>query len=244
MDTHGYDFILSSLEAVNIGGLSCAYALASAGHNVRLLERLQKDDPTSWSGIRVPPNLSKILTEWGLGEELKEKTLPCYRAMFDDLETGDGIGCIEWKEEVIQESGGDFLLMHHRDLYNMLYRLAVDAGVEIMHGVDVVNIIPGQDQAEKSFASEPALAHSIAMPVSTVDSMDSPEFSPTSFVSYGPPCVVLANRDVLYADIIVGTDGANSLVRNVVLSPKDDRGRRPGMNILSNKWNQMKTFDS
>lgn len=67
-----------------IGGLSCAYALASAGHRVRVLEALAQNARKSYSGLRVPPNMSKILTEWGLGEELKAKTRPCRQAAFDD----------------------------------------------------------------------------------------------------------------------------------------------------------------
>lgn len=67
-----------------IGGLSCAYALASSGHRVRIVEALTQNARKSYSGLRVPPNMSKILTEWGLGEELKAKTRPCRQAAFDD----------------------------------------------------------------------------------------------------------------------------------------------------------------
>jgi 2-polyprenyl-6-methoxyphenol hydroxylase-like FAD-dependent oxidoreductase len=79
-------FLLIYSYLTDIGGLACAYTLAAAGHHVRVLERLRKEDPTSWSGVRIPPNLSKILADWGLGEELKEKTLPCYRVLFCERE--------------------------------------------------------------------------------------------------------------------------------------------------------------
>ena len=67
-----------------ISGLACAYSLASSGHRVTILEALPEDAPKSYSGLRVPPNVSKILLEWGLGEELKMKTRPCRKAAFDD----------------------------------------------------------------------------------------------------------------------------------------------------------------
>ena len=74
------------IHLVDIGGLSCAYALASAGHHVRVLERLKRNDPTSFSGVRVPPNLSRTLIDWGLEEELIEKSLLNVGTMFSDSE--------------------------------------------------------------------------------------------------------------------------------------------------------------
>lgn len=70
-----------------IGGLSCAYSLASSGHRVKILEALPKNARKSYSGLRVPPNMSKILLEWGLGKELKVKTRPCRQAVFDDRQS-------------------------------------------------------------------------------------------------------------------------------------------------------------
>ena len=67
-----------------ISGLACAYSLASSGHRVRVLEASPKGARKSYSGLRVPPNMSKILLEWGLGDELKAKTRPCRQAVFDD----------------------------------------------------------------------------------------------------------------------------------------------------------------
>ena len=111
--------------------------------------------------------MSKILTEWGLGEELKAKTRPCRQAAFDDREclfrlhhsficlpahpspiashlppsrdlsppplltgidtqfiplvlTNENIGSILWRDEVIAETGGDFLLMHASTGYHPL----------------------------------------------------------------------------------------------------------------------------
>ena len=37
-----------------------------------------------WTGIRVPPNLSKILTEWGLLEEQRANSIPCRDLSFND----------------------------------------------------------------------------------------------------------------------------------------------------------------
>jgi len=37
----------------------------------------------------------------------------------------------------------DTLHFQHQDLYDMLYRLAKGAGAEIIHGAEVVDVIPG-----------------------------------------------------------------------------------------------------
>lgn len=73
----------------SIAGLSCAYTLTQAGHNVSVFEAAddlggvrpspvrscnqltQKQSP---GGIRVPPNMSRILFRWGLGPAIVEQT--------------------------------------------------------------------------------------------------------------------------------------------------------------------------
>lgn len=63
-------------------------------------------------GVRVPPNLSKILVEWGLEEELKACGVRCKGSTFHSLETGERVGWLEWNEDVMKETGGSFLMMH------------------------------------------------------------------------------------------------------------------------------------
>ena len=77
----------SSHPHPGIGGLACAYSLASAGHRVTILEALPQNARKSYSGLRVPPNMSKILCEWGLGEELKAKARQCRQTIFEDRES-------------------------------------------------------------------------------------------------------------------------------------------------------------
>jgi 2-polyprenyl-6-methoxyphenol hydroxylase-like FAD-dependent oxidoreductase len=55
-----------------IGGLSVAYTLAKAGHKVRVLDK-NSGVGIPAAGLRVPPNMSKILKRW-VGEEELRKT--------------------------------------------------------------------------------------------------------------------------------------------------------------------------
>ncbi|KAF8892106.1 hypothetical protein BD779DRAFT_1670451 [Infundibulicybe gibba] len=121
-----------------IAGLASAFALCQAGHRVRVLEKTDAFHQRS-GGIRVPPNLTKILLEWGLGDKL-DRAPRCRKSQFHTLETGELLGLLEWKEEIIRETGGEFILMHHHDLYEMLYDLAVSAGAEIFFNKTITSV--------------------------------------------------------------------------------------------------------
>ncbi|KDQ61756.1 hypothetical protein JAAARDRAFT_55091 [Jaapia argillacea MUCL 33604] len=122
-----------------ISGLACAYALAASGHKVRVVEKAPSLGQKA-GGIRLPPNLTKILIEWGLEKELYDKTEPCRGSSFRDLETGERVGWLEWKEDVIKETGGEFLLIHHNDLHQMLYDLAISVGVRVSFDTAITSI--------------------------------------------------------------------------------------------------------
>lgn len=47
------------------------------------------------------------------------------------MDTGEAIGHLEWREDVLKETGADFLLMHHSDLLRLLYNLAISVGVTV-----------------------------------------------------------------------------------------------------------------
>ena len=82
-----------------IGGLATAYALARSGHRVRVYEKMDSISQVSFSpsfvslrkttlitskrttGVRVPPNLSKILYDWGLHDHLADATR-CRKSAF------------------------------------------------------------------------------------------------------------------------------------------------------------------
>ncbi|KAF8173878.1 hypothetical protein K438DRAFT_132120 [Mycena galopus ATCC 62051] len=117
-----------------IGGLACAYALGRSGHNVRVFEKT--NGRQRGAGVRMPPNLTKILVEWGLEQELK-KCCSCRKTTFISMESGDTLGILEWKEDVLREAGGQFLLIRYDDLYQMLYRLALSVGAVVTFNTTV-----------------------------------------------------------------------------------------------------------
>ena len=82
----------------------------------------------SHGGIRLPPNVVKILYKWGLKDALKAISVECrsfemdkcgflwhgfsgsYRGPTDD--TGEVLGMHVWDEDIFTETGGAFLLCH------------------------------------------------------------------------------------------------------------------------------------
>ena len=60
------------LPSLAVAGLSMAIGLAMSGHTVRVLEKSPRlRNPPG--GIRLTPNVTKILVQWGLGDELRKR---------------------------------------------------------------------------------------------------------------------------------------------------------------------------
>ncbi|TFK79962.1 FAD/NAD(P)-binding domain-containing protein [Polyporus arcularius HHB13444] len=161
-----------------IGGLSVAYMLQKAGHRVRVVEKQGLHAPSA--GLRIPPNLSKILWQWVDREELDKVTTRCVGTPMHSLHTGKNVGYLPWKPAVMAEIGGEFLLMHRQDLIRLLFNLATEVGVIVDLDTTVTSVRPGT-------AHDPR------------------------------PTVTLDNGGVLAADIVIGSDGCNSIIRPVVV---------------------------
>jgi salicylate hydroxylase len=59
------------LVPLAIAGLSTAIGLVLSGHTVCVLEKSPRlEEPTG--GICLPPNITRILMEWGLEEEIRK----------------------------------------------------------------------------------------------------------------------------------------------------------------------------
>lgn len=125
-----------------LAGFSVAHVLAKAGHNVRVLEKLPALGAPA-GGLRIPPDMSKLLEKWVGAEELRKTAVENTATPLYDLHTGEKIGVAQWGAEVLAETGGDFLLMKHEDVLKLLYNLATQSGATIDFGVIVEAVIPG-----------------------------------------------------------------------------------------------------
>jgi len=180
------------LDVIIVGGstagLSMAIGLAMSGHTVRVLEGSSRL-PIPFGGIRLTPNVTKILVQWGLEDDLRRRgTVIREGSNLWDYETGKLLGYLEWAEPIIQESGSKFYMMRNSDLQEILYTAAVRAGAEVIF------------DAKVSLVSPPYFSEAS-------DSARSP--SP----SWERPSVHLSDGIVLEADMIIGADGPHSTVR-------------------------------
>ncbi|EIM86788.1 FAD/NAD-P-binding domain-containing protein [Stereum hirsutum FP-91666 SS1] len=221
-----------------LAGLSTAYALVASGHRARVLEKTQGLGIRG-GGIRVPPCVSKILMDWGLGPQLEEKGSRCRGTVIHYLKNGELISPLTWQETVIKECGSPFYMMLHQDLYEMLYHLALSVGVQIDLNVEVVSVtVPDQSSSDTDSDSDstPIYPTTFANERTT-----SPMYSASTSGGVmpgtngrvngasrnesncsGKPRVTLANGTILEADIIIGADGPHSIVKDVVVEEEAD----------------------
>ncbi|THG93332.1 hypothetical protein EW026_g7877 [Hermanssonia centrifuga] len=87
--------------------------------------------------------MSKILKNWVGEEELRKTAVRNVGTPWYDMDTGEQMGYAEWKPAVMEETGGEFLMMKHEDVHRLLHTLAIAAGAKIQFGATVTSVTPG-----------------------------------------------------------------------------------------------------
>ncbi|THU85129.1 FAD/NAD(P)-binding domain-containing protein [Dendrothele bispora CBS 962.96] len=123
----------------SIGGLASAYTLQRAGHDVIVLEQGDGKE-RSLGGLRSPPNMTRVLTRWGLAPYLSKFAQKCTQFSFMQGETGEQIGLMKLHEELLRDLLADFMFIQHGDLLSILLDLALREGVELRYNSKAVTI--------------------------------------------------------------------------------------------------------
>ena len=125
-----------------IGGLAAAVSLAQkTSHSIRILER-SHELKEAGAGIQISPSASRILTQWGLKENM-EKIATITEFMdirrYDNDET---IGMIPANIQAYAERvwGSPHWLVHRRDYQDVLTGAARALGVVVDLGIKVTHI--------------------------------------------------------------------------------------------------------
>ncbi|KAJ8494762.1 hypothetical protein ONZ51_g2097 [Trametes cubensis] len=151
-----------------ISGLTAAIALSRVGHKVTVLDvmdsfdeaRLHSNRPllilpltitsflhhlTDSHGRWLPhtPKRNKALLSLGHGGTSSQVL----------YSSGSVVGSHEWEEDVLEETGGDFLLMHYSDLRRILAESAAEHGAVLRGGCQVVSIEPDTQRPYVTLAS-------------------------------------------------------------------------------------------
>lgn len=112
-----------------IGGLAAALAVSRAGWDVRLYERAAEFTEVG-AGIQLGPNVTRILSAWGLADELRAVAAFPDRLQVRNATTGADLGTLALGARAMERYGAPYATIHRADLHRMLYRAAVrQAGV-------------------------------------------------------------------------------------------------------------------
>ncbi|KAJ7768241.1 hypothetical protein B0H16DRAFT_1452984 [Mycena metata] len=129
----------ASLRVVVVGGgiagIAAAFTLQRAGHSVTVVERTD-GKARSHGGIRSPPNMTRILMDWGLGPALAKLAVKCRQFLFHEP-NGELLGLVQLHEDFLVDLMGDFVFIQHGDLQTMLLDLATREGVEFRYNCNV-----------------------------------------------------------------------------------------------------------
>ncbi|KAJ7730763.1 hypothetical protein B0H16DRAFT_1329808 [Mycena metata] len=124
-----------------VTGLSCAIALRRNGHRVTVIEKNRNiTDPQHRRGVRMPPNLTKILINWGLKDRLQAISVKLETIHVVEAYDGELLGVQDCEAELLTETRGEYLFAHLSDLMLLLYDEAIKLGVEIVFGTKATNI--------------------------------------------------------------------------------------------------------
>ncbi|KIX07984.1 uncharacterized protein Z518_02638 [Rhinocladiella mackenziei CBS 650.93] len=111
-----------------LGGLCAALGLQTDGHKVTIIDAAP-EFAEAGAGIRIPPNSSRLLLRWGVDIANMSKSVS-RRYHFVRWKDGSTITKIPM-ENIVQEHGAPYYLVHRADLHAALLKAATDAGVEI-----------------------------------------------------------------------------------------------------------------
>jgi salicylate hydroxylase len=127
-----------------IGGLANAYALAVAGHSVRVLERAALFAEVG-AGLQLAPNATRILRQWGLLDEVIDAGVLPRRLVFRDAVDGSELTHLDFGDEFVARYGAPYVVIHRSDLLDILVAACRRTGVELVSDAAVVAIDAGPD---------------------------------------------------------------------------------------------------
>ncbi|OLT31132.1 3-hydroxybenzoate 6-hydroxylase [Actinomadura sp. CNU-125] len=129
-----------------IGGLATAYALASSGHSVAVLERAPEFTEVG-AGLQMAPNATRILKEWGLLDEVVRAGVTPRRMVYRDALDGSELTHLDLDDGFVRRYGAPYVVMHRSDLLSILARACERAGVRMVPDCEVTDVVTDGDAA-------------------------------------------------------------------------------------------------
>ena len=138
------------IAGAGIAGLTAALMLSRIGYHVKVLEREAGIDEAG-VGIQLSPNATRILSQLGLGGELKDAGVAPDALFIHDGKSGDILTRMPFGEAIAERHGAPYLVLHRADLAGLLLNACRhDNDVEILFGMQVEATDPSPDQISVS----------------------------------------------------------------------------------------------
>lgn len=106
-----------------IGGLAAALAVARAGWAVRLYERAPVFSEVG-AGVQLGPNVTRILRDWGLEDELVAVAAFPDRLQVRSAGSGAELGVLALGARALERYGAPYATIHRADLHQLLHQAA------------------------------------------------------------------------------------------------------------------------
>jgi len=170
-----------------IGGLTAAVALRQRGAEVRVFEQAEAIREVG-AGIQVSPNGMRVLDALGLGDAVRAATDAAEAVVLRDAAQGREVVRLDLRGPA---TAGAYRFVHRADLVEILATAARAAGVQIRLLQKVAKVAPG------------------------IAANAAPDADGASLWATRPE-VALCHGDRACADLVIGADGLNSVVRPVL----------------------------
>jgi salicylate hydroxylase len=174
-----------------LGGLGAAIAILLAGHTVTVLESCAEMSEVG-AGIQILPNAARILTHWNVTPLLLPHAMHPKCVNMRGWK-GNLISSMNFAESAAKYGGEGYWDFHRKDLHSALLQRVGQLGGEVRCGMRVVDVLFDGDG----------------------DGLKGEEVAPES------AAVVLSDGQRMSADLVVGADGINSRMREVLLGRED-----------------------
>ncbi|KAF7561515.1 hypothetical protein G7046_g2624 [Stylonectria norvegica] len=113
-----------------LGGLATAIALALRGHTVTIFEQAPVLAEVG-AGIQIPPNSAKLLSRWGVLEELADSAVRPDGISFRRWQSGERIGFTDLSPDFNATHGSPYYVAHRAHLHSALLNRATSLGVVV-----------------------------------------------------------------------------------------------------------------
>ncbi len=123
------------IAGAGIAGLSAAIALARSGHEATVLEQATELSEVG-AGIQLGPNAMRILTDWGLGEAIRDKGCEPAHLIIRDARDDHVLTSrpLNDQDNARRKYGVPHVCIRRADLQSVLLQAAQDAGANVLVG--------------------------------------------------------------------------------------------------------------